>query len=285
MRHPAHPGVFALGIECDGYMYHSSPGGTRPRPAPRAGARRSGLAPAPHLGNRLVPRPRRREQRLRAAIEAAINAPVTGRLSGTVDHFERAEIALAEVDRSTPRRLGQGLRAASVAAPTALDRPLRRRCHGSTWSKASKPSPATKAPSTSTWCTSDCATAWDIGRVGPRIKDNIRAAIHQANVIYEDDFLDTPLRRTNPVRVPEDGRWQRTADQIPEAELQAALTNLLRDAGTATEAELCTATARIFGWNRRGPDITNRLQLVLKRMNEARLLAFDDDRVRLAEDS
>ena len=57
VRHPEHPGSFALGIECDGVMYHSSKV-ARDRDRLREEVLRGlGWRPAPDLGHSLVPRP------------------------------------------------------------------------------------------------------------------------------------------------------------------------------------------------------------------------------------
>lgn len=64
-------------------------------------------------------------------------------------------------------------------------------------------------------------SAWGIGRVGSRIRSNINGAIKASKLIREGDFV--------------------------------------RDAGGVSENDLTAETARLFGWTRRGPDITLRL--------------------------
>jgi len=281
VRHPAHPGVYAIGIECDGYMYHSSPA-ARDRDRLRQQVL-EGLGWRLHrIWGTAWYRDRATETvRLQAAIEAAINAPVTGRLSGIVDHFERAEVAFADVDRTAPP--------AWVTPYVEAVVPRLPR-----WADPSDPGARfdmvegievlarEEGPVHIDVVHQRLREAWFIGRVGQRIRENIYAAIRQANVTFEDDFLDIPVRADAPVRVPtDDGVGVRTAGQVPDIEIRNALTNLLTDAGTVSHDDLMTATARIFGWNRRGQDITVRLEWVLRRMRESGTVRIEGGSVRL----
>ena len=126
-------------------------------------------------------------------------------------------------------------------------------------------------------------SAWGIGRVGPIVRDNILGAIRQADVVFTDDFLDIPVRVDVVVRVPTDGEGQRTVGQVPEVELNNALANLLKDAGVVSRSELFTAGARLFGWNRRGQDITSRLSWVLGRMPQNGVVIVSGEAVRLSD--
>ena len=47
--------------------------------------------------------------------------------------------------------------------------------------------------------------AWGIGRIGQRIRANIRGAIANADVTLVDDFIDIPARAAFPVRTPAPG--------------------------------------------------------------------------------
>jgi very-short-patch-repair endonuclease len=82
VRHPGHVGVYALGIECDGYQYHSSKV-ARDRDRLREKVLQ-GLGWQLHrIWGTAWYRDRNGEERkLRAAIEQAIAAPVHGLLSG-----------------------------------------------------------------------------------------------------------------------------------------------------------------------------------------------------------
>lgn len=282
VRHPAYPSVYAIGVECDGYMYHSSPA-ARDRDRLRQQLL-EGLGWRLHrIWGTAWYRDRDAEtERLRAAIESAINAPVSGRLSGTVDHFDRAEIALADVDRYAQPTW---VKPYEVAAVPPLPRWVDPSDRGARWDMVSgiEVLAEEEGPVHIDVVYQRLREAWGIGRVGAVVRDNIHGAIRQAAVIFTDDFLDVPVRNGSTVRVPADGEGQRTVAQVPESELRNALTFLLRDAGTVSQGELFTATARIFGWNRRGPDITNRLTWVLRRMSEDGQVTVDFDEVRLTK--
>ncbi|KGN37504.1 DUF3320 domain-containing protein [Knoellia subterranea] len=284
VRHPAHPGVYAIGIECDGYMYHSSPA-ARDRDRLRQQVL-EGLGWRLHrIWGTAWYRDRPTETiRLQAAIELAINAPVTGRLSGVVDHFERAEVAFAEVDRTAPPAW------VTPYVEAAVPRLPR-------WADPSDPGARfdmvegievlarEEGPVHIDVVHQRLRDAWYIGRIGQRIRENINAAIRQANVTFNDEFLDIPGRSDATVRVPtDDGAGLRTAGQVPDIEIRIAVTNLLKDAGTVSYEDLMTATARVFGWNRRGQDITSRLDWVLRRMRENDTISLEGGAVRLVED-
>ena len=57
-------------------------------------------------------------------------------------------------------------------------------------------------------------------------------------------------------------------EQICPDELAAALVNLVNDGGTVSSDDLMTATARVYGWNRRGTEITTSLSYVIDALLE-----------------
>jgi hypothetical protein len=100
--------------------------------------------------------------------------------------------------------------------------------------------------------------AWSIGRISTRIRDNIDAAIRHAGVIRDGGFITTAETRQPAVRTPTRA-CQRTIEQVHDHELTLALVGLVRDAASISQDELTTRAARLYGWTRRGPDITSRL--------------------------
>jgi hypothetical protein len=60
--------------------------------------------------------------------------------------------------------------------------------------------------------------------------------------------------------------------QVSDAELSL----VVRDAGGIVENDLTVATARLFGWNRRGPDIAPRLSLLIGSLLDQGLLVLTD---------
>lgn len=111
---------------------------------------------------------------------------------------------------------------------------------------------------------------------------NIEGAIRNAQVIWDGDFIDIPNRGSVDVRVPAAG-VERKVSQVPDQELELAITNLVRENGAVEQIELMTAVARIYGWNRRGPEITSRLTAVIRRMLAGGRLAGDESAVSLNE--
>jgi hypothetical protein len=110
--------------------------------------------------------------------------------------------------------------------------------------------------------------AWNKGRIGSRIQGNIDAAIRTTDLTVDGSFIRSPASVTLAVRTPTD-ECRRGVEQVHDDELALALVNLVRDSGGVALGELTSAVARIFGWNRRGSDIAQRLhrqvQLLLDR--------------------
>jgi len=100
--------------------------------------------------------------------------------------------------------------------------------------------------------------AWDIGRVGKNVRYNIDSAIAQAGVLRDGDFLLLPDAAVT-VRSPT-AACKRTIGQVHDRELDTALARLVQDAAGIGEDDLTARIARIYGWERRGSDITARLR-------------------------
>lgn len=112
--------------------------------------------------------------------------------------------------------------------------------------------------------------AWGVQRAGVRIRKAFDAAIRslcrRASLVRDkagflsinDHLLETVRSAT------EDPKSCRDVQEIPTAELGLAMDMLVRDARSITWDELTTRVARLFGWNRRGPDIGKALDTVLQ---------------------
>ncbi|WP_250031453.1 DUF3320 domain-containing protein [Paractinoplanes maris] len=270
VRHPGYPGeVYALGVECDGAMYHSSPS-ARDRDRLREQIL-TGLGWTLHRiwGTAWYRHRVREEERLRAAIEAAVAGRVEGRLT-----------------RPAPERPAVRREAVQQSATPAWNRP---------YEKAHlDPLPAwvsvlehDMAPALERLVTVEgpvhlavvhqrLRDAWHIGRVGTQIKAAIASAIRRAPVSWDGTFLAIPGRPVTVARGPGDG-VSRSVDRIADDELGFALVSLVTDGGTVAEPDLKTAAARVFGWARRGPDIDARLTAVLAGLVDAGQLARSAD--------
>ena len=266
VRHPDHPGVYALGVECDGYQYHSSKV-ARDRDRLREKVLR-GLGWNLHrIWGTAWYRDRNGEERkLRAAIEHAIAAPVHGLLTDITqsDQDQRPAIQTeaATFDQAPP-----------WATPYVVAQ-VPRLPH---WIDPSEPGSytgmaagiravvMTEAPVHTAVLQQRLRDAWDIGHIGIRIRENIDAAIRVAGVLRDGEFLTLTGAPPATVRTPTDA-CRRDVGHVHDHELSLALANLVRDAGGITHDELTTRVARLYGWTRRGPDITTRLHTLITRL-------------------
>ncbi|MFD4575683.1 DUF3320 domain-containing protein [Streptomyces sp. NPDC058417] len=302
VRHPGAPGTYALGIECDGAMYHSS----------RAARDRDRLREAVlrDLGWRLHRiwgtdwyRNRRDAMaRLRAAVEAACaedphavrevppgpqqgdsdgRAPESGESSAhavdrepvqaaglpvvprvefvTVDtgpapwsrpYQEVAPDLLAEVrDRSSGRR---GLRGAGLQDPAALE----------VVADVALCVIEVEGPVEKDVVYTRVRVAWGVGRAGPVVRERIdralRHLLRQGKVVHVGTAYAMPGRETEFARTPTE-RCARRVAEVPAAERQLVLRNVVEEGPGVHREELLRETARFFGWARLGPDIRDAL--------------------------
>jgi hypothetical protein len=266
IRHPGHPGVYALGVECDGYQYHSSKV-ARDRDRLRETVLR-GLGWNLHrIWGTAWHRDRNGEERkLRAAIENAIAAPVHGLLTdlspdqGTMPVAIRTEAATFD---ATPSWATPYVTARIPPLPHWVD-PGQPGSHFG-MSAGIREVAMTEAPVHIAVLQQRLRDAWNIGRIGSQIRSNIEAAIKVAGVLRDGEFICLTGAPPAVVRKPVPA-CQRSIDQIHDHELRLAMVNLVSDAGGISYEELTTRIARLYGWNRRGPDITNRMNTVVDRL-------------------
>jgi len=276
--HPEHPGVYALGVECDGYQYHSSRT-ARDRDRLREKVLRGLGWNLYRIWGTAWYRDRHGEERtLRSAIEEAMAAPVHGLLStaATGEEDDRPVVVTeaAIFDDVVP----------PWAAPyvTASVPPL------PTWIDPDQPGSAYfMAPGVQAVVTAEepvhidvlyqrLRDGWDIGRIGPRIRANIEVAIEAAGVLREGDFVILTHPPVVTVRTPtEDCR--RDVEHVFDEELAVALVSLVRDTGGISRDALTARIARLYGWTRRGPDITARMNARVDRLLADGILAGDAD--------
>ena len=267
VRHPDHPGVYALGVECDGYQYHSSKV-ARDRDRLREKVLR-GLGWNLHRiwGTAWYRDRNGEEHKLRAAIEHAIAAPVRGLLTDVTQPARgaRASRSRPKPPSSTKPRHGP--------APTSPHRSPDCRTGSIPASPAAIPDMVTgirdvvmtEAPIHAAVLQQRLREAWDIGRIGARIRDNIDAAIRIADVLRDGEFFTLTSASPATVRTPTEA-CRRDVEHVHDSELTLAIANLVRDAGGISHDELTTRVARLYGWTRRGPDISTRLHTLIARL-------------------
>ncbi len=113
--------------------------------------------------------------------------------------------------------------------------------------------------------------AWGVpasAKATAAVEHLLAQAIRRADLIRpEVGFVAT--RRTDVVvRVPDpdDERTIREAGDVPAAEVDEVVLNLLEGAPAANEDELVTRVARVYGWRRLGPDVLEAVELAVDRL-------------------
>ncbi|MHB8244085.1 MAG: DUF3320 domain-containing protein [Acidimicrobiales bacterium] len=265
--HPAIAGRFALGVECDGRMYHSS------RVARDRDRLRQEVLEG--LGWRIYRvwgtswyrhRPEQ-EERLKAAIEAAIagDAERTPTAITRPSRIDRAEEQFEPVSLDEAREW-------TVPYRIALPTPPRY------WVEMHEPDAVpdlqrmirevveVEGPIEDELLLRRVREAWGVGRAGHRIRDNFGYALgslvqrrHVARL--ESTFTFIRSDQLNVVRVPASDRAAvRTATQVSRHERTKAIKHLVEDARRVSRDELTFEVCRLFGWNRRGSDIAAALE-------------------------
>lgn len=282
VRHPEIPSMFVLGVECDGYQYHSAPA-ARDRDRLRDQIL-TGLGWRMHrIWSTAWSRDRESEERrLRAAIEDAITQPARGG---------------GRTEDQLPARAAVDVEAVGSAVDeppswTTEYRPAPRH-NLRAWVDPSEPGNGHAMVDSLTTLVQhespvhvDVALErlrdwWGIGRVGSKIRANIHQAIDLAGVDFDGTFLTMPGEVVTSVRRPV-GDVQRRVEQVHDDELAVAVTMLVRDAGAVSRAELVQAVARIFGWQRTGQIVDASLSRVIDDQVLSGKLEETGDRIRLA---
>lgn len=263
VRHPAHPGMFAIGIECDGFQYHSAPA-ARDRDRLRDQIL-TGLGWRLHRiwGTAWYRDRANAETELRAAIEAAIAAPLDNRTKKT-PAVERGIVETVTVDTDV-----------TPTWTTEYKRGLRKPLAG--WVNPGEPGnhlhmvdaitylAEAEGPIHISVMDERLRDWWDIGRIGPNIRRNIDLALQQAKVVRDGDFIDIPDRTVHQVRVPANG-VNRKAEHVHIEELALAAGLLINDVGAAARSEVVLHVARLFDWTRTGHHVDRYINAAIDRL-------------------
>jgi hypothetical protein len=261
VRHPSYPGAYALGVECDGYQYHSSRV-ARDRDRLREQVLRDKGWKLHRIWGTAWYRDRRGEEdRLRSAIERAVAAPVHGLLGAGSDEVTRPVV-------DTEAAVFDPVPGWAVSYATASVRPLPHWVDpgdpGSRFEMrdAIRDIAMVEAPLHVSLLHQRLRTAWNIGRVGASIRENIDAAIRLTGVRRAGDFIlpesDDLVRVRTPTK-----ECARTIEQVHNAELARALVYVVHDNAGISRDALTTRVAQIYGWGRRGSDISRKLETVI----------------------
>jgi len=250
VRHPERPGAYALGIECDGAMYHSS------RVARDRDRLRQQVLEG--LGWRLHRIWGTSWYRNRAAAEAdlkqAIEDAIAGRTRNAVPKpkEESAPVEVTEVDfsdsppwalpyaKSTVKaRKGTGL--SDVTAGPEIERVVTEVVRA-------------EGPVSVDLCMQRVRDAFGMKYLSAQGRDRVDRYIRQlvnrgALDGSEEGFLSAPGSSVS-VRVPDDPETKRSIRDVSWAELHEAIRRTVADAHRITDDQLITAIARLFGWAR-----------------------------------
>jgi very-short-patch-repair endonuclease len=285
-------GQFALGVECDGRMYHSSRVARdrdriRQEVLEARGWRIYRIWSTAWYRNRSE-----QEQRLRVEIASAISA-------------SSSRAAVAGHDKSPTPSLDVGIGFEVVAlddtpewtTPYRLARPTPPPL-GPTQSKLQMHTPEARVelsrmimevvdvegPIQDGLLLERIRESWGVGRAGSRIRDNLRRTVdfltQRGEVQVAGRFIELKGQTLETVRVPgSDPQASRTVAEVPPAELELAVQNVLADAHGGTPDELTLAVALLFGWNRRGPDIAAALDAAVDALVRQGHITEDGDRL------
>ncbi|GAA1957401.1 DUF3320 domain-containing protein [Catenulispora subtropica] len=282
--HPAIPGAFALGIECDGAMYHSSRA-ARDRDRIREDVLR-GLGWRLHRiwGSAWYRDRRQAEEQLRLAVEAAIAAPPVSppvrESTAAATDVEQDMPVTAPVPAAVPAprttqtvvltdagsgdlpwvgvyQVASAVCGSSAEMHTPEARP--------TLMRVLREIVSVEGPIHAELLTTRAREAWGVGKNGSRIRANVdlvlRSLVRRGDLVKHDAVYDVP-DRTGPVPVrgrAVDGTAPRRVAWVPPVERRRALVMMVGELPGVSRSELVQAVARVFGWLRKGPDITEAL--------------------------
>jgi hypothetical protein len=127
------------------------------------------------------------------------------------------------------------------------------------------------------------ASLWGLKRTGPKVVQAVREALNMLlqnrKVQVKGSFLWPKELKDVPVRVPVPGvpESKRVPEHIPSEEIEKALIFIAKYALGISAESLLTETARVFGFNRMGVRIKERLNEVYKRLLwERKLVCIND---------
>ena len=286
--HPSAAGRFALGIECDGSMYHSSRV-ARDRDRLRQEVLESlGWRIYRIWGTSWYRYRSEQEERLKAAIEAAVQGDavpvleVTRRSKGAGkrpdEHFELVALDVApswtvpyQVASPAPPRYW-----VEMHLPDALP-DLRRMIIEVA---------EVEGPIEDELLLRRIREAWGVGRAGYRIRENFRYALKSLVQRRHVNRLELTFTYTRPdqlavVRVPGDDELAiRNVAEVSRHEQMSAIRHLVSEAHRVSKDELTFEVCRLFGWNRRGPDIAAALDKAVEELVRQGALVEDGDIVK-----
>lgn len=317
LRHPELPGAYALGIECDGAMYHSSKA-ARDRDRLREqvlnglGWRLYRIWGTDWYRGRTAA-----ELRLREAVEQAIaQGPLAASAAGATaapvadgpaDSSPRSAVSPADhtggqvltitvpraaaqaevqyvrvpVDTEVEREWSASYRKSWVNVTTSheLHTPEARKALRKVLAQVIE----TEGPIHEDLLVQRAREVWGLGRAGNRIRDNVRdvaqALVRSGLVSVDGSFFDMTGRDDLKARRPENGETARKVTYIAPAERHLALCELAAECPGMSEDELIKQACEFFGWGRTGREIRDCLAADIGELYRRRRLEGGPGRV------
>ncbi|MEO3974497.1 DUF3320 domain-containing protein [Streptomyces sp. CAU 1734] len=287
LRHPELPGSYALGIECDGAMYHSSKT-ARDRDRLREQVL-NGLGWRLHRiwGTDWYRGRAAAELRLREAVDRAIaRGPLNGSAAGPAEPAapaETPEIAYERVpvDTAAPPEWSAPYRSAAPVAESGYElhtpeaRPELRRVLTEIITA--------EGPIHEELLVTRAREAWGVGRAGARIRENVATAaaglVRRGVAVNDGEFYDLAGRPELRARRPEGDAGVRKIHQIAPAERRLALCQLAAECPGMSQDELIRQAVEFFGWRRAGKDIRDGLVSDIAALQRERRLGGGPGRI------
>ncbi|WGD39489.1 DUF3320 domain-containing protein [Streptomyces cathayae] len=274
VRHPGAPGSYALGIECDGAMYHSSRT-ARDRDRLREEILR-GLGWNLHRiwGTDWYRNRKDAQRRLREAVEVACAAdpytPAPEPAPVPVPEKAPTEITIVPVTESDRSEWSRPYRALSweelydlkdalCTAAGLQDVDLRDPDARTVVAEVAHHIITTEGPIEEDVLISRVRSAWLLDRSGQVVQNSVRDALvrlrRMKKAVRSGTVWNVPGRDVTVARTPSPDFDRKKVFQVPPVERQVALLGVLSESPGMRREELARETARFFGWLRLGPDI------------------------------
>ncbi len=287
IRDPRARGGFLLGVECDGFAYHSSKV-ARDRDRLRHEQLVAQGWSIHHIwGTAWYHQRAKAEQELRDAIDAAL---ATGGLSSASNNREMSrrsvevDFAPVSVDPETnwtvPYTVAEftvQTRGREITAPGARN----------LLAMAIERVVSNEGPVHEDIIIRRVRGAWGVGRAGNRIRTTFHEvftelAARGVLVRDRDGFLSLKGKEVGPVRVPVDGQpeTERAIEHVALSEIAQAVLYVVREAKAVEQEELVRHIARVFGWRRTGDGIVARIGDAISHVIQNGTIERDGRRVR-----
>ncbi len=217
IRHPDRPNVFVLGVECDGYQYHSSRA-ARDRDRLRDKVLRDLGWRLHRIWSTAWYRDRTNEElRLRTAIESALAAPVRGLLTVPAEKTEAPALAAiatsvtAKPDWTRPYEVAEVIRLPGTVDTSDIT-------NADALVDTIAQIAALEAPLHVTTLDQRVRQALGVARIGQRLRAFIDRAVNLAGLESDGDFVVRPGTAIGAARTPSDALARRI-EHVHDSEL------------------------------------------------------------------